>query len=577
MSTPDNIARDSLQPFASSPTVPPMDPDLQFDPPPPTSPGQPPASQAPRTPDTPSTNRDSTFQSSRTAGTNESQQSPPQTTSVTSQPRQASAMHLPTTFTVGTRSENPEQPSDKRIPVIRIAPPWLFSMFIHMLLIVATGLMFLPSLVHQQIELVIGEPVDEGGQLEEPTFDMAFNDLNEVTEPVVVPQDIPLVEDPLSLPPMVDIVERATSLTSEEYSIPEIGSALQGRTPGMKRALLAAYGGTPGTEAAVELALKWFARYQHRNGFWSLTGHYDNGATIENQVAATAMALLAFQGAGHTHLHGDYIDVVRRGWHALLGSQKTDGDFWRGGLVQQRLYAQAQATIALCELYGMTHDEEYREPAQRAINYAIEIQDSEGGWRYEPGYLSDTSVTGWFVMALQSARMAYLEVDSAALEKVAKYLDSASSVDGTRYGYRPREGGTLPMTAEALLCRQYLGWARNDSRLMLGVEYISDHSIDFRDRNVYYWYYATQVIHHMNDHSWDKWNRVMRVELPRNQVQTGKEKGSWSPVGDRWGSHGGRLYTTALSTYMLEVYYRHLPIYADLGQFRQVDSDVVAP
>ena len=133
------------------------------------------------------------------------------------------------------------------------------------------------------------------------------------------------------------------------------------------------------------------------------------------------------------------------------------------------------------------------------------------------------------------------------------------------------------MTAEALLCRQYLGWARNDSRLMSGVEYISDHSIDFRDRNVYYWYYATQVIHHMNDHSWDKWNRVMRVELPRNQVQTGKEKGSWSPVGDRWGSHGGRLYTTALSTYMLEVYYRHLPIYADLGQFRQVDSDVVAP
>ena len=136
-------------------------------------------------------------------------------------------MHLPTSFTVGTRSENPEQPSDIRIPVIRIAPPWLFSMFIHMLLIVATGLMFLPSLVHQQIELVIGEPVDEGAQLEEPTFDMAFNDLNEVTAPVVVPQDIPLVEDPLSLPPMVDIVERATSLTSQEYSIPEIGSALQ--------------------------------------------------------------------------------------------------------------------------------------------------------------------------------------------------------------------------------------------------------------------------------------------------------------------------------------------------------------
>ena len=32
-------------------------------------------------------------------------------------------------------------------------------------------------------------------------------------------------------------------------------------------------------------------------------------------------------------------------------------------------------------------------------------------------------------------------------------------------------------------------------------------------------------------------------------------------IADQWGQHGGRLYTTCLSIYMLEVYYRHLPIY----------------
>ena len=477
--------------------------------------------------------------------------------------------------------ETEENTSNTRVensttPVIANAPPWLFSLFIHLLLMVTAGLLFIPNLVNRPITLVIGEPVGEGEQLEENAFDMANSEWEENSEPVVTPTEAPVVDEPLAVPPVLDLAPQATNLSAFELTVPDVGSALKGRDPGMKKALLAAYGGTPGTEAAVEWALKWFQRNQQRDGFWSLVGPYDNGAQIENRVAATAMALLAFQGAGHTHLRGDYAEIVRKGWYALLGSQKPDGDFWQGGIEHQRLYAQAQATIALCELYGMTRDEAYREPAQRAIDYAIKIQDLQGGWRYRPGNGSDTSVTGWFVMALQSARMAYLDVDVKALKNVNRYLDSASSLDGTRYGYLPHDGGTVTMTAEGLLCRQYLGWARNDPRLVSGVEYISVHPIDFRDRNVYYWYYATQVLHHMDDQSWDRWNHVMRVELPKHQVQNGREHGSWAPVGDRWGSHGGRLYTTALSTFMLEVYYRHLPIYSSTGP-SNADLSLAAP
>ena len=86
--------------------------------------------------------------------------------------------------------------------------------------------------------------------------------------------------------------------------------------------------------------------------------------------------------------------------------------------------------------------------------------------------------------------------------------------------------------------------------------------VDLADRDVYYWYYATQVLHHLEGDYWEKWNRVMRQALPEDQIHGGKEEGSWDPDGDRWGNYGGRLYTTCLSTYMLEVYYRHLPIYA---------------
>jgi hypothetical protein len=133
--------------------------------------------------------------------------------------------------------------------------------------------------------------------------------------------------------------------------------------------------------------------------------------------------------------------------------------------------------------------------------------------------------------------------------------------DGSRYAYQTQAGATLTLTAEGLLCRQYLGWAHDDPRLNLGVDYLVQNLPDYSKRNVYYWYYATQVLHHMEGDAWRQWNEPMRKMLPEHQETRGKERGSWDPKGDRWGDAGGRLYVTCLSLYTLEVYYRHLPLY----------------
>ena len=98
-----------------------------------------------------------------------------------------------------------------------------------------------------------------------------------------------------------------------------------------------------------------------------------------------------------------------------------------------------------------------------------------------------------------------------------------------------------------------------------------DRMPSYKDRNVYYWYYATQVMHHLEGDRWKRWNGRMRDLLVKNQVPNGKQAGSWNPTTpepDRWGYQGGRLYVTCMSVYILEVYYRHLPIYAakPLGQ-----------
>ena len=95
----------------------------------------------------------------------------------------------------------------------------------------------------------------------------------------------------------------------------------------------------------------------------------------------------------------------------------------------------------------------------------------------------------------------------------------------------------MPLTAEGLLCRQYLGWAHDDPRLRNGVDYLLANLPDWDKRNVYYWYYGTQVCHHMEGNDWQKWNDVMRQiaarapgEARRRTRQLGPER---RPLGRR--------------------------------------------
>ena len=116
------------------------------------------------------------------------------------------------------------------------------------------------------------------------------------------------------------------------------------------------------------------------------------------------------------------------------------------------------------------------------------------------------------------------------------------------------------MTAEALLCRQYVGWPKDHPGLLGGVEYLLKNLPGDGEPNVYYWYYASQVMHHLGGEPWERWNARMRVVLPSMQETKGHAAGSWSPRG-AFASEGGRLYMTSLAICTLEVYYRHLPLY----------------
>ena len=466
-------------------------------------------------------------------------------------------------------TDDDHEPTTKE-QVTREAPSWLVSMVIHLVLLLILAFISTPAGDSLgSLMLSIGQSVRDS-PVEFSEFEISTAD---------IPNDSEVLEDTESEVDLTSMFESAEISELDSLMPVEVGGGPQltliqpmfnGRSGAMKAALLARFGGTLKTQEAVALGLQWLKRNQKAKGNWSMRGPYRDGGFTENETAATAMALLAFLGDGHTHKKGEYAKVVERGMKFLIAQQDRQGFFAKNARSHEKMYAQAQATIAICELYAMSGDSWLRPYAQSAIDFAEKSQSEQGGWRYEPNFDSDTSMTGWYVMALESGRAAKLEVNGSVLNKVMLYLDDVASDNDAVYSYQTNSAPSPAMTAEGLLCRQYIGWKREHPPLIRGITaLLQDAPFDMGDRDVYYWYYATQVLHHFGGPLWRRWNDVMKVELPKAQVKNGAEVGSWAPQQDRWGKNSGRLYTTCLSLYCLEVYYRHMPLYkADGGQIK---------
>ncbi len=345
----------------------------------------------------------------------------------------------------------------------------------------------------------------------------------------------------------------------------------------------------PATEEAIERGLAYLASVQNEDGSWSLQGH-GSDVLLRSDSAATGLCLLAFQGAGYTHRQHQYADTVSRGLKFLLDNQRTNGDLYRPeNAISNRnvaLYSHGIAALALCEAYGMTQDEELRDPAQACLTYIVNTQHRQrGGWRYTPQVSADTSVTGWMMMALKSGQLSGLEVPEETYRGIQYWLGIAQSPERPdRYRYNPfapdtpsQRHGKVPtptMTSVGMLMRMYSGWRRDNRAMQSAADYLLEFPPQMGtarspQRDAYYWYYATQVMFHMGDKHWYQWNRYLNPLLLDSQITDGPSAGSWDPlrpVPDRWSKHAGRLYVTTMNLLNLEVYYRHLPIYDDTAE-----------
>jgi len=468
--------------------------------------------------------------------------------------------------------------------MLRRTPAWLISLIVHVVALLVMALIVSPPPSVEEPRVITSTPVEdseiEDDVLEEmepveieATDAVEVVDLAVTADVAVEPVEVVAMANDLDAAPLAVELTEFGDQTAEAANMLTTLGAIGGQAGGFggraqPAQMAATGGGSAGSEAAVEAALKWFAAHQRPNGSWttqfdqcpSCRGQCRNSGnrpnTVDDPASATALALLPYLGRGYTHREGPYKQVVERGLAFLAGTVIAN----QGRAYETRNnhggYVQAVTAIALCEAYAMSQDGRLAAASQLSLNFIQASQDPVGGgWMYRPRQPGCTSVTAFTVMALKSGHMGYLQVSPLTVKKASEFLDSVASDYGSKYGYQDAVARET-LGPAGVLCRMYLGWPKEHQGIELAVKRFATKGPD--PQNMYYNYYATQVLHHYGGEPWVAWNDKMRNLLVKTQATEGHEAGSWHFSVDH---ATGRLWTTALSTLILEVYYRHLPIY----------------
>jgi hypothetical protein len=174
--------------------------------------------------------------------------------------------------------------------------------------------------------------------------------------------------------------------------------------------------------------------------------------------------------------------------------------------------------------------------------------------------------------------MAGLEVEDTAFKDAASFIDELTDTTSGRTGYHER--GTGParqtelmekfpaeksesITAVGILVRIFAGHtAGEDDKIGKGADLLLNQLPKWDESagtiDMYYWYYGTLAMFQVGGRGWDKWNESIKTAILDHQHTDNSlcSYGSWDPI-DPWKDEGGRVYSTALNTLCMEVYYRY--------------------
>jgi hypothetical protein len=504
----------------------------------------------------------------------------------------------------------PGEPETATEKIVHHTPWWAVSTGLHVVGALAIGLLWAVS-APEDVEAVVVQPPRKPREMPELTFphDVQTNkplDVQKTSAEVVWIKDA-TDADHTETPDDEDFKKaKGDSLdfvsdkpfkgrgTNDAIGGGGGGGGRYGQRLGGKDRLVAKGGGGPKTQDAVLEALKWLARHQNPDGSWGVTGYVRQCKTTcspnpghdDFDSGVTGLSLLAFLGAGYSHLSKDtfegicFGEVVRKGLQWLMSHQDPEGCVG-SRTVQKSMYNHTICALALCEAYGLTGSNLFRDNAQKSVEFLVAAQNPGKGWRYSARCGdNDSSVTGWAVMVLKSAELSALPFPRSAYDGTKAWYDYATEEAYSRTGYdRPGTGKVFipgqnehfdhheALTAISVMSRIFMGARKADPYVANGCDLLLRDKPKFEGNltDFYYWYYATLALFQFDGPEgpkWRSWNENMKTALVdhQNTSEKGCRRGSWEPV-DRWSCEGGRVYGTALNALTLEVYYRYINVF----------------
>lgn len=307
-------------------------------------------------------------------------------------------------------------------------------------------------------------------------------------------------------------------------------------------------------DPSVDRGLNYLARNQLDDG--SYPGSYGNSCGIP------ALAGMAFLSRGHLPTEGPYADTLNKIIDFLIGRQNREGLYTGGQYGSGPMYGHNIATLFLSEVSGMVDPDRQKKinaslpRALALILRAQAVQKSsrhQGGWRYHPNSRdSDTSCSGWALMALRSAKLNGADVPDKAIADAVAYLYGNFSGKNGHFGYSSPHNSKNSLTGMGLLCLELCGEHGKPSTIK-AADYIleSFRALEGAQFEFYGNYYNAQAMFQIGGKYWETYADWMYETYLKKQ----KEDGSW------YSREAGQVYGTAMMTLAFTVPYRQLPIY----------------
>lgn len=320
-------------------------------------------------------------------------------------------------------------------------------------------------------------------------------------------------------------------------------------------------------QVSVERALGWLASQQRADGSWSAAEH---GGQDAYDVGVTALALLAFVGAGEGGRDSRYGRHVAQGLAALRNGQQRDG--WIGARRGKSIYNHLAATQAALEAWHVTRRPSARMVARNGLR-AIETARVAGqGWRYRADRGdADTALTSWAGSLLAIAARTGDETDLEALPTAMRLVRRNYDPSTGRIGYQRRgdsgarfkealarypSAGAMSGSGAFLLL--LAGVTETDATVSGALTHVLERAASRETKDVYAWCWNSVALYQVGGKTWEQYAALMESQLLPLQAgdETGAAAGSFS-ADDPWATAGGSVYTTAMATLALESFYRY--------------------